>query len=121
LGFCSALKSFLGSIALWKSEVGLAEDEVLYKVWANEEIPHPKVEEPWTVQRAKQWVGDYIKLVYQKYTIEVITGPRKAEGLKDTSQVAKHKQQQKTLKTTGASPGKMPLDQGIKNRAPGRV
>ena len=78
----------LGSIAMWASKEGLEEDEVLYKVWANEDMPHPNVDGEWTVERAKQWIADYIELVCKKHTSEMIIGPRKPEDLKEISQVA---------------------------------
>ena len=49
----------LGSMAIWYPENDEIDDEMLYNVWVNEELPHPNVEEEWTVERAKQWVVGY--------------------------------------------------------------
>lgn len=78
----------LGSIAMWYPENEEQDDEVLYQVWANEGMPHPKVDGAWTVARAKQWVADYIQMRRELSTMMVI-GPRKPEDLKPLVDEAK--------------------------------
>lgn len=71
----------LGSIAMWKLKGDQADDETLYQIWANEDVPHPKVEGEWTVARAKQWISDYIKM-RKEYSTQMYIGPRSPEDLK---------------------------------------
>jgi len=71
----------LGAVALWYPENEAMDDEILYQVWAQENLPHPKVDGEWTVQRAKQWVTDYIK-EFAHYSELYITGETLQE-LKD--------------------------------------
>ena len=78
----------LGSIAMWNPKNAEEDDEILYQVWANENIPHPKVEGEWTVARAKQWISDYIKM-RKEYDTQMIIGPRKPEDLKPIADEAK--------------------------------
>lgn len=72
----------LGGIALWYPKNDEDDDEILYDVWANENMPHPKVEGEWTVARAKKWISDYIDIVCKTYTTQMYIGPRKPEDLK---------------------------------------
>jgi hypothetical protein len=63
----------LGGVALWFPETKELDDEILYQVWVNEKLPHPKVKEEWTVARAKQWVADYIE-EFRNYSEIYVTG-----------------------------------------------
>lgn len=78
----------LGSIAMWYPEDEEEDDEMLYQVWANESIPHPKVDGEWTVARAKEWIADYIQMRQELSTMMVI-GPRKPEDLQPLVDEAK--------------------------------
>ena len=57
--FASLLKrserTKLGSVAIWYPENEEIDDEILYKVWVDEKLPHPKIEGEWTVEQAKKW------------------------------------------------------------------
>ena len=52
----------LGSFALYAPGSDDEEDDIILEIWANEGLPHPKVDEAWTYDRAKQWVADWQKL-----------------------------------------------------------
>ena len=75
--FASLLKrserTKLGSIALWYPENDEVDDEILYKVWVDEKLPHPKIDGEWTIERAKQWVSDYTAK-FRRYSEIYITG-----------------------------------------------
>jgi len=79
-------KNPLGSIAMTKR--GEDWDDVLYKIWTTEDVPHPKVDGEWTVERAKQWVDEYIRIICKGYKNEMYIGPRKPEDLKQLVDVA---------------------------------
>lgn len=49
----------LGSFALYAPQDNDDEDDIILEIWANEGLPHPRVDEPWTYERAKQWVADW--------------------------------------------------------------
>ncbi len=70
----------LGSIAMWAN--GGDHDERLYQIWTTEDIPHPKVDGEWTVERAKQWNAEYARDVRNGYKNMMIIGPRKPEDLR---------------------------------------
>ena len=38
-------------------------DDVLYQIWTTEDIPHPKVDGEWTIERAQEWIAEYISLI----------------------------------------------------------
>ena len=78
----------LGSIAMWSKRADKDNDEVLYKIWTSENIPHPKVDGKWTIERAKQWNADYVRLVRDGYKNMMYIGPRKPEDLKPIIGVA---------------------------------
>jgi len=79
----------LGSIAMWYPEDDEEDDEILYQVWANETMPHPKVDGEWTVTRAKQWISDYITSVCREHTTQMYIGPRRPEDLRLIASEAK--------------------------------
>ena len=82
-------KNSLGSIAMWSPKNNEDDDETLYQVWANENMPHPKVDGEWTVARAKQWISDYINIVCKEYKTQMYIGPRRPEDLKLIAEEAK--------------------------------
>ncbi len=49
----------LGSFALYAPLNDDDEDDIILAIWANEGLPHPKIEGPWTHERARQWVTDW--------------------------------------------------------------
>ena len=78
----------LGSIAIWGNKnTGEEFDEMLYKIWTTEDIPHPKVEGEWTVEKAKKWIAEYTELM-NTYKNEMYIGPRKPEDLKKLANFA---------------------------------
>ena len=77
----------LGSIAMWA--VGGNNDDRLYKIWTTEDIPHPKVDGEWTIERAKQWNAEYARDVSNGYKNMMIIGPRKPEDLRPLVDVGK--------------------------------
>lgn len=46
----------LGGFAIYYAEDEEAEDEIILSIWADEGLPHPKVQGKWTYERAKAWV-----------------------------------------------------------------
>ncbi len=49
----------LGSFALYHASDEDQEDDILLRIWANENLPHPNVQGEWTYQRAKEWVSQW--------------------------------------------------------------
>ncbi len=49
----------LGSFALYVPSDAADEDETLLHLWANEGLPHPRVEGEWTVERARAWLAEW--------------------------------------------------------------
>ena len=49
----------LGSFALYYAKDNDTEDDIILKIWANEGLPHPKVEGEWTYKKAKSWVEQW--------------------------------------------------------------
>ena len=76
-------KNPLGSIAIWGNKKDGEEfDEMLYKIWTTEDIPHPKVDGEWTVERAKAWNAEYAREIHNGNNNMMIIGPRKPEDLR---------------------------------------
>ena len=51
----------LGGVALFTRQDEADEDETLLHIWVQEELPHPKVEGDWTLDRARAWVAEWQK------------------------------------------------------------
>ena len=51
----------LGGFALYVRQNEDDEDDTLLHIWAEEKLPHPKVADEWTYQRARQWINDWQK------------------------------------------------------------
>jgi hypothetical protein len=49
----------LGGFALYAPSDAADEDETLLHLWANEGLPHPKIEGEWTVERARAWLAEW--------------------------------------------------------------
>ncbi|MBL7106935.1 MAG: hypothetical protein ISS77_04955, partial [Phycisphaerae bacterium] len=49
----------LGSFALYHAKNPDTEDDIFLRIWANEGMPHPKVEGEWTYKRAKDWIAKW--------------------------------------------------------------
>lgn len=49
----------LGGFALYAPSDAADEDETLLHLWANEGLPHPKVESGWTVETARAWLQEW--------------------------------------------------------------
>jgi hypothetical protein len=81
----------LGSIAMWTP--GEDWDDVLYQIWTTEDIPHPKVDGEWTIERAQEWIAEYISVIRGEsanesasqgnvgYQNQMIIGPKAPEDL----------------------------------------
>eukprot|EP00521_Asterionellopsis_glacialis_P008109 CAMPEP_0195287524 /NCGR_PEP_ID=MMETSP0707-20130614/4546_1 /TAXON_ID=33640 /ORGANISM="Asterionellopsis glacialis, Strain CCMP134" /LENGTH=1015 /DNA_ID=CAMNT_0040347285 /DNA_START=99 /DNA_END=3146 /DNA_ORIENTATION=+ len=81
-------QSEFGGVALWKDKSESDQDEILYNVWVNEKLPHPKIleqDETWTVPRAKQFVDEYIAK-FRRYGEVYING----ENLDELKQCVDH-------------------------------
>lgn len=75
----------LGAVAIWYPETEEMDDEILYRVWVNEKLPHPKIDGQWTVERAKAWVANYIA-TFRNYSEMYITG----ENLQELKECVDH-------------------------------
>lgn len=49
----------LGGFAIYEKTDDNDEDATLLQLWVEEKLPHPKVAEDWTVERARQWIADW--------------------------------------------------------------
>ena len=49
----------LGSFALALTKNEEDADETLLHIWAEETLPHPKLDRPWTVETARAWLKDW--------------------------------------------------------------
>lgn len=49
----------LGSFAMFFANDDDMYDDIVIRIWANENLPHPKVDGKWTYERAKQWVAKW--------------------------------------------------------------
>ena len=76
----------LGSIAMWTP--GEDWDDVLYQIWTTEDIPHPKVDGEWDIDRAKEWIAEYISVIRDGYKNQMIIGPAAPEDLQPLVDVA---------------------------------
>lgn len=52
----------LGGFALFVRDDEADEDETLLHIWTEEKLAHPKVNGPWTLDRARAWLADWQKL-----------------------------------------------------------
>jgi len=50
-----------GGFALYYDGSDAEEDEVLAHIWANENLPHPKVDYEWDVAGVRRWMGDWTR------------------------------------------------------------
>ena len=48
---------FLGGFSLYYKQDDEDEDDILCRIWAEEEIVHPKVNGEWTAEKARQWIN----------------------------------------------------------------
>jgi len=51
----------MGGVALFTRQNEADEDETLLHIWVQENLPHPKVEGDWTLDRARAWVAEWQK------------------------------------------------------------
>ena len=49
----------LGGVAFYLAPNDDEEDEAILDIWCGEDLPKPAIGEPWTHQRARQWIDDY--------------------------------------------------------------
>jgi hypothetical protein len=49
----------LGGFALYETTGDDDEDATLVELWVGEGLPHPKIDGEWTIERARQWIGDW--------------------------------------------------------------
>lgn len=52
-------KNPIGSFAMYAYNSIEESDHALLQIWANEGLPHPKVEGEWTYEKAKKWLADW--------------------------------------------------------------
>ena len=69
-----------GGFALYKSESEDEEDECILQIWANEAMPHPKIEGEWNYEAARTWV-DRVCCMFEDQSLMYITG-RSVDELK---------------------------------------
>ncbi len=48
-----------GGFALFVRDDEADEDETLLRIWVDEKLPHPRVDGPWTLERARAWLADW--------------------------------------------------------------
>jgi len=51
--------SVLGGFAIYAPANEQDEDETLLRIWANEGLPHPRVDGEWNVDTARKWLADW--------------------------------------------------------------
>ncbi len=51
----------LGGFAIYAPQDEADEDETLLHIWANEDLPHPRIEGEWTVDTARTWLSIWQK------------------------------------------------------------
>ena len=51
----------LGGFAFFIPQNDEEHNEALLRIWTEEKVPHPKIEDEWTYERAKQWAEDWKK------------------------------------------------------------
>lgn len=56
----------LGSFALYTAASEDEEDDIILEIWANETLPHPRVEGAWTHGRARAWVAEWHRRFAQR-------------------------------------------------------
>ena len=49
----------LGGFAIYEETGDDDEDATLLRLWVEEQLPHPKVDGAWTVERARRWMEDW--------------------------------------------------------------
>lgn len=62
-------------------------NEALFRIWTEENVPHPKVEGEWTYERAKQWAADWNKNAQD--TTHLMISAEKPEDLDPLIEYAK--------------------------------
>ena len=72
----------LGGFALYRALSEDDEDETLLHIWANEGLPHPRIDEPWDLERARRWLKDW-KDTFQDTSVLWCTVPKSEQELID--------------------------------------
>jgi hypothetical protein len=82
-------KDPLGAIALYPAGDPDKEDEALLEVWVNEDLPKPAIKDPWTKERARQWLDECWRL-YGDQTMMVIAAqsPEELYAMTDVAERA---------------------------------
>jgi hypothetical protein len=76
----------LGSFAIYTLESEDDEDETLYRIWTNEDIPHPKTSYEWNYEAAKQWINSWITKFSDR--TRIILGAQNEEELYEGTEYA---------------------------------
>ncbi|MHB8971007.1 MAG: hypothetical protein ACYC3X_11335 [Pirellulaceae bacterium] len=76
-----------GAFAVYAAGDPAKQDEALYEIWTSEDFPRPAVKEPWTPERARQWVADFVQR-YSDQTM-MIVGAQSPEELYQLTEYAK--------------------------------
>ena len=83
----------LGGVAIYPGGNPEKEDDSLLEIWANEDVPKPAINEPWTVARASQWIDDYVKRFSdQTMTVIAAATPDELYAMTDYAEHAGMKQ-----------------------------
>lgn len=83
----------LGGVALYPAGDPDKEDEALLEVWVSEDLPKPAIKEPWTKERARQWLEDFARR-YADQTRMIIAAqsPRELYAMTEVAERAGVKQ-----------------------------
>jgi hypothetical protein len=64
----------LGGFVIYAAGSDAESDEALLDIWCNEDLPKPKLAEPWTPARARRWLADYHEKFKDMTTMIVSAG-----------------------------------------------
>jgi len=82
-------KDPLGGFAIYGVDSDELNDEALTQIWVNEDFPKPKISDPWTPERVRQWVDDYARRFKDRSTMIIAAStPEELQKLTDYAQGA---------------------------------
>ena len=79
----------LGGFALYAAGSDAEADEALVELWCTEDLPRPAVAEPWTPERARQWLDDY-HAQFKDMTTMILAAASERELYELTDVAARH-------------------------------
>ena len=77
----------LGGFLIYEKTSDNDEDATLLRLWVEEKLPHPKVEEEWTAERARHWMDDWQRRFSDRS--QLILAGRSITELREGVQIAK--------------------------------